>query len=62
MSSLLRAENLGKVYPLPKGELQVFRGLNFELEAGDIVAVMGIALGVQIRRRTGETIKVTSDG
>jgi ABC-type lipoprotein export system ATPase subunit len=43
MSSLLRAENLGKVYPLPKGELQVFRGLNFELEAGDIVAVMGMS-------------------
>jgi len=43
MSSFLRAENLGKVYPLPKGELRVFRGLSFELEAGDIVAVMGIS-------------------
>ncbi len=43
MSSFLRAENLGKVYPLPKGELQVFRGLDFELEAGDIVAVMGMS-------------------
>jgi len=43
MSSFLRAENLGKEYPLPKGVLQVFRGVNFELEAGDIVAIMGIS-------------------
>ena len=41
MSSLLRAVNLGKDYPLPGGVLQVFRGLNFELEAGDAVAIMG---------------------
>jgi lipoprotein-releasing system ATP-binding protein len=41
MSNLLRAVNLGKEYPLPNGVLQVFRGLNFELEAGDAVAVMG---------------------
>jgi lipoprotein-releasing system ATP-binding protein len=43
MSSLLRAENLGKEYPLPKGVLQVFRGVNFEIEAGDVVAIMGIS-------------------
>jgi lipoprotein-releasing system ATP-binding protein len=41
MSSLLRAANLGKEYPLPSGVLRVFRGLNFELEAGDAVAIMG---------------------
>jgi ABC-type lipoprotein export system ATPase subunit len=41
MSSFLRAADLGKIYPLPKGVLQVFKGLNFELETGDIVAVMG---------------------
>jgi lipoprotein-releasing system ATP-binding protein len=41
MSSLLRAANLGKEYPLPSGVLQIFRGLNFELEAGDAVAIMG---------------------
>ncbi|MDP2914602.1 MAG: ABC transporter ATP-binding protein [Candidatus Aminicenantes bacterium] len=41
MSNILRATNLGKVYPLPKGVLQVFQGLSFELEAGDIVAIMG---------------------
>ena len=41
MSSFLRAADLGKVYPLPKGVLQIFQGLNFELEAGDIVAIMG---------------------
>jgi lipoprotein-releasing system ATP-binding protein len=43
MNSLLRAENLGKEYPLPKGVLRVFSGLGFELEAGDIVAVMGVS-------------------
>jgi lipoprotein-releasing system ATP-binding protein len=43
MNSFLRAENLGKEYPLPKGVLQVFRGVNFEIEAGDVVAIMGIS-------------------
>jgi len=38
---LVRTVNLGKDYPLPDGTLRVFRGLEFELEAGDIVAVMG---------------------
>ncbi len=38
---LVRALNLGKDYPLPDGTLRVFHGLEFELEAGDIVAVMG---------------------
>jgi lipoprotein-releasing system ATP-binding protein len=38
---LVRAVNLGKEYSLPDGTLRVFRGLGFELEAGDIVAVMG---------------------
>ncbi|MCX6562205.1 MAG: ABC transporter ATP-binding protein [Candidatus Aminicenantes bacterium] len=41
MNNILHAVNLGKVYPLPKGVLQVFQGLSFELEAGDIVAIMG---------------------
>ena len=44
MSELLRAENLGKDYPLPdKGTLRVFSGLNFALEEGDIAAVMGVS-------------------
>jgi lipoprotein-releasing system ATP-binding protein len=43
MNSFLRAENLGKEYPLPKGVLQVFRGVNFEVETGDVVAIMGIS-------------------
>ena len=38
---LVRAVNLGKEYPLPDGTLRVFSGLEFELEPGDIVAVMG---------------------
>jgi len=38
---LVRAVGLGKEYPLPDGTLRVFRGLGFELEEGDIVAIMG---------------------
>jgi lipoprotein-releasing system ATP-binding protein len=40
---LLKVENLGKNYPLPKGVLRVFEGLDFELEKGAIVAVMGVS-------------------
>jgi len=43
MSDILRAVNLGKEYPLPKGVLQIFKGLDFTLEAGDIVAIMGVS-------------------
>jgi lipoprotein-releasing system ATP-binding protein len=38
---VLVAESLGKTYPLPKGELRVFEGLDFELRRGELVAVMG---------------------
>jgi len=41
MSSLIQAVNLGKEYPLPKGVLRVFGGLNFTVESGDIAAIMG---------------------
>jgi lipoprotein-releasing system ATP-binding protein len=37
----LRAENLGKSYPLPKGILRVFEGLDFELKRGELAAIMG---------------------
>jgi len=43
MSDILHTENLGKEYPLPKGVLQIFKGLRFTLEAGDIVAIMGVS-------------------
>jgi lipoprotein-releasing system ATP-binding protein len=38
---VLKAENLGKSYPLPKGALRVFEGLGFELERGELAAIMG---------------------
>jgi lipoprotein-releasing system ATP-binding protein len=38
---VLVAEGLGKTYPLPKGELRVFEGLDFALERGELAAVMG---------------------
>jgi len=38
---VLVAEGLGKTYPLPKGDLCVFEGLDFELRRGELAAVMG---------------------
>ena len=38
---VLKAENLGKSYPLPKGVLRVFEGLGLELKRGDLAAIMG---------------------
>jgi lipoprotein-releasing system ATP-binding protein len=38
---VLKAENLGKSYPLPKGVLRVFEGLGLELRKGDLAAIMG---------------------
>lgn len=40
---ILKTENLGKEYPLPKGTLCVFDSLNFELEKGKIAAIMGVS-------------------
>jgi ABC-type lipoprotein export system ATPase subunit len=41
MSSLLVARQVGKVYPLPKGVLRVLENLDFELQSGEIAAIMG---------------------
>jgi len=41
MSSLVSARSVGKIYPLPTGELRVFQDLDFDLERGELVAVMG---------------------
>ena len=38
---LASARSVGKVYPLPEGELRVFQGLDFDLARGELVAVMG---------------------
>jgi len=43
MNSLLKTLNLGKDYPLPKGVLRVFEGINFEIIEGDLVAIMGVS-------------------
>lgn len=43
MSSIIEAKNLCKEYPLPKGILCVFRELNFKLQQGELVAVMGVS-------------------
>ncbi|MEW5902261.1 MAG: ATP-binding cassette domain-containing protein, partial [Acidobacteriota bacterium] len=41
MSNLVLAQSIGKVYPLPNGILRVFERLDFSLEKGDLVAIMG---------------------
>ncbi len=43
MSNILRTENLGKEYALPKGTLRVFSGIELEVEKGDLVAIMGVS-------------------
>jgi len=43
MNNILKAESLSKEYPLPKGILSVFENLNFELEKGKLIAIMGVS-------------------
>jgi len=43
MNSILKTENLSKEYALPKGKLRVFEGIDFEVEKGDLVAIMGVS-------------------
>jgi lipoprotein-releasing system ATP-binding protein len=43
MNNILETKDLGKEYPLPRGTLCVFDELNFELEKGKIVAIMGVS-------------------
>jgi len=38
---VLVAAGLGKTYPLPKGDLRVFEGLDFDLRRGELAAIMG---------------------
>ena len=40
---VLVIENLRKEYPLPQGSLCVFDQLNFEMNQGELVAVMGVS-------------------
>lgn len=41
INNILETHNLGKDYPLPRGILNVFEGINFSLSKGELVAVMG---------------------
>ena len=43
MNKILWTENLSKIYPLPKGYLSVFEGLNFSLQEGELAAIMGVS-------------------
>ncbi|MBN2409314.1 MAG: ABC transporter ATP-binding protein [Candidatus Aminicenantes bacterium] len=38
---MIRAENLRKVYPLEKQEVQALRGVSFTVQAGEFLAIMG---------------------
>lgn len=41
VAPLLRAVALSKVFKLPHGSIELFRGLNFEIHAGETVAIVG---------------------
>jgi lipoprotein-releasing system ATP-binding protein len=43
MNKIIQVQSVGKTYPLPKGTLTVFEGMDFELSAGELVAVMGVS-------------------
>lgn len=43
MNSIVKTEHLTKDYVLPNGILSVFKGINFELEGGELVAIMGVS-------------------
>ncbi|MDH5707219.1 MAG: ABC transporter ATP-binding protein [Candidatus Aminicenantes bacterium] len=43
MNSVVKTVNLGKEYPLPDGVLRVFQGIDFEIQEGDLVAIMGMS-------------------
>jgi ABC-type lipoprotein export system ATPase subunit len=43
MNNILKTEKLSKEYTLPKGKLCVFEGIDFEVEKGDLVAIMGVS-------------------
>ena len=43
MNNIIQVQSVGKDYPLPKGKLVVFEGMDFELKAGELVAVMGVS-------------------
>jgi putative ABC transport system ATP-binding protein len=41
--AILRAERVTKSFPAPTGSLEVLRGLDLEIEAGEFVAVTGVS-------------------
>ena len=43
MNNIIQAQNLCKEYPLPKGILCIFRDLHFELQEGELTAIMGVS-------------------
>ena len=43
MNKILTIKDLSKEYPLPKGTLQIFDRLSFELNRGELIAIMGIS-------------------
>ncbi len=43
MNNVVKTVNLGKEYPLPDGVLRVFQGIDFEIQEGDLVAIMGMS-------------------
>jgi ABC-type lipoprotein export system ATPase subunit len=43
MNKILETKDLTKFYPTPDGYLKVFEGVDFSVQAGDFVAIMGVS-------------------
>ena len=43
MNKILETKDLTKFYPTPNGYLKVFEGVDFSVQAGDFVAIMGVS-------------------
>ncbi len=43
MNKILETKDLTKVYPTPDGYLKVFEGINFSVQEGDFIAIMGVS-------------------
>jgi len=38
---MIKLENISKIYPMGKGELEILKGINLDVEKGEMVAIMG---------------------
>ena len=41
VKNAIEIKNVWKTFPLEEGEVEVLKGINLEIEAGDFVSIMG---------------------